>query len=185
MDLRINQQYGRIGLNIKEPNIKLDIVKPQMDLNITEPKLRIDSEQPQIQIDQDACFADMNLRKPVDFSRYIYQKSKNVVLEAIGRIAQEGDYLAGIEYGNKPSSLARSNNHKTVEYNIGLVPEHKPSINFIIKPVQIEVQPGDVKTNSNIGDVKINLDRGNVKVYMLQKPDIQIDYVGKQLDKTA
>ncbi len=185
MNITINQQYGRIGLNIAEPFLNLNISRPQLDLEVSDPQLKIHSEQPRINIDQDACFADMNLRKPVDFTRYIYQKSKNMVLEAIGKIVQEGDYLAGIENGNSPSRLARINNYKTVDYDIGLVPEHKPTIDFTLSPVQVEYQPGDVQASNIMGDVKVDLDWGSVQVYMPQKPGIQINYVGQQLDISA
>lgn len=186
VDIRITQQFGRIGLEIKHPRLNLEIAEPRLEMNTRKPRLNIHSERPKIEIDQSACFADMSKRNVSRFGRYLFDMAYSMVLEAVRETAEEGDYLAGIENGNSIPVLAHQKMYSDmVDYNVGLVPEHKPEIRFITTPVQYEFIPGDVTYRAVPGYVKGELDWGKVEVYMVQKPFVQIDYVGKRLDKTA
>lgn len=186
VDIRITQQYGRIGLDIKEPRLNLEIAKPQLEMSTRKPQLNIHREPPKIEIDQSACFADMNRRTISQFGRYLFDMAYNMVLQAVQEAAEEGDYLAGIENGNSIPALAHQKMYSDmVDYNVGLVPEHKPEIRFITTPVQYEFIPGEVTYRAIPGNVKGELDRGEVEVYVAQKPFVQIEYTGRHLDTLA
>jgi hypothetical protein len=185
MYLRINQQFGQIGLNIKQPSLDIKVHHPQLKLEINAPQLEIDQKPPQVEIDQTQCFADVGRRNPMEFSRYMAELSRLAGFEGIGRIAEEGDMLASIDQGINIADIALMNSQGQDEFNVGAVPEHRPVIDVIIEPVHINVQPGNVVVRPMDGRVMSQLDWGQVGVNWQQKPGIDIEYIGGRFDARA
>jgi len=185
MDLRINQQLGLIGLDIKPPAFQMNIRHPRLDLEITPPELQIEQKLPQLEIDQTQCFIDMDRRPPMDFLRHVVGRAREAVLQAIARIAKEGDMLAAIEKGIDIADVALMNSQQLKEFNVAAVPEHRPEIDVIIHDPSISLVPGDVGVNPVNGQVNGYLDWGRVKVFWRQKPYIDIDYIGRRVDVNA
>lgn len=185
MDLRINQQFGLIGLNIKQPSYELQISHARSDMEVTSPRLKIDQEYPRVEIDQTQCFADVERRDPMEFSRHIARLSSQAGFEGIAQIAAEGDLLASIEDNIDIADIAIMNSQLHDEFNVGLVPEHQPVIRVIRGNIHIEAEPGSVKVRPLMGQVQSQLDWGKVGVVWQQKPGIDIEYTGGRLDVSA
>lgn len=184
MDLRIDQAFARIGLNIKHPFLRLEVARPNLRLNVSGPRLKIENRLPEIHIDQTECFADMDRRTPLEFSRYWSQVACEMASEATGRIAEEGDMLAAIEDGVTVADVAWENSFRTDEFDVAAVASPPPRINFTVYPVEIRVEPGRVAAELEPGAVKGELDWGKVRVYLRQQPKLDIQYVGKNYDST-
>lgn len=185
MDIRIHQQFGQIGLNIKEPFLHLKISPPRLELDIREAKLNIHSELPKISIDQTECFADMDRRTLSQLLRYLEELAWEAGLEGIGKIAQEGDMLGAIEDGITVGDIAFMNNPQPVDFNVDCIPKHRPRIEFELHPVEYQLNRGQVGVNLVRGDVRLNLDWGKVQVYLRQWPWLEIEYVGKYCNTVA
>ncbi len=182
MDLRINQQFGLIGLDMKEPAFDLEVRHPQSELEISPPEIAINQKLPRLEIDQTECFADMNRRTPVEFSRYMAELDRIAGLRGIASIAGEGDMLAAIEEGIDIADIAFMNSQKHDEFDVGCVPEHRPVIDVIVEDLRINVEPGSVAVNLRAGQVFSALDWGRVGIHWQQKPEISIEYIGRRVD---
>lgn len=183
MQLRIDQSFARIGLNIKHPFLRLEITPPRLNIRTVKPRLDIESRLPELSIDQTQCFADMGKRTPGDFTRYMTELAWTLGREGTERIAAEGEMLAAIESGVTVADVAFENSFDIKEYEVAAVPSHPPEIEFTVYPVQIRAEPGTVETEFHAGTVRGNLDWGQVRAYLLQPPHIEITYVGKNYDK--
>jgi len=182
MDLRINQRFGRIGLDIRQPAYSMEVRHPRSELVIDPPQLQVESELPRVEIDQTECFADVERRNPMEFSRHMAELSQKAGFEGIARIAGEGDLLAGIEEGIDIADIAYMNSQLYDEFNVGLLPEHQPVIRVIRGDLNIDVEPGKVDVRLNAGQVFSRLDWGRVGINWQQKPMIEVQYIGQRVD---
>lgn len=182
MDLRINQQFAQIGLDIKRPAFDMEIHRTQSELKITPPQIEIDQEMPRVEIDQTQCFADMGRRTPMELTQQIAEMSHMAGLEGIAQTAREGDLLASIEKGIDVVYIALMNSQDQDEFDVAAVPEHRPVIAVISGDLHIDLHRGNVAVSSVNGWVKGYLDWGEVNVFWQQRPAIDIEYVGRRVD---
>jgi len=185
MDLRINQQFGLIGLDIKHPAFQMKIRHPRLELEITPPELQIEQRLPQLEIDQTQCFIDMDRRPLMDFLHHVVGRARTAVVQTIARIAREGDMLGAIEKGIDIADIALMNSQQWKEYDAAAVPEHRPEIDVIIEDLDVALVPGDVGVKPVNGQVNGYLDWGRVKVFWRQEPLIDIEYIGRRVDVSA
>lgn len=180
--LRIEQEFARIGLNIKKPFLPLRTTGPQIELSIKEPELKLHNPRPRVYIDQRRCFADMEKRTLDEFLRYHAQLGREKALQAIGDIAEEGDMLASIEKGVKLEDIAEKGFGEAADFNVTAIPKQMPDIVWDVRPVEIEFIPGEVELELRRGRVENLFEPGKVEVYLEQKNYIKIDWVGENLD---
>ncbi|MBO8159041.1 DUF6470 family protein [Thermosyntropha sp.] len=185
MQLRIEQQFVQIGLNIKEPFLPLKTTLPKINLEIKEPKLNMHISHPKVYIDQRRCFADVERRSLPDFISYYAQLGREQVLRAIGDIAEEGDSLAAIEKGVTIEELAEKGFGEPADFNVTAVPKQPPEITWDVRPVEIEFIPGQVDLELVRGKVENYFEPGKVEVYIAQQNYIKIDWVGDKIDIKA
>lgn len=182
LQLRIEQEFARLGLNIKKPFLLLRNVQPEIELRIEKPELRLHSPRPKVYIDQRRCFADMEKRTLDEFMRYHAQLGREQVLQAIGDIAEEGDMLARIEEGVRLEDLAEKGFGEGADFNVTAIPKQPPDITWEVHPVEVEFVPGRVDLELKRGRVENYFTPGQVEVYLEQKNYIRIDWVGENLD---
>jgi hypothetical protein len=185
MDLRINQRFGLIGLDIKPPGFQMNIRHPRLDLEITPPELQIDHKLPQLKIDQTQCFIDMDRRPIMDFLHHVVGQARAAILKTTARIASEGDMLGAIEKGIDVADIALMNSQHWKEYDVAAVPKHRPEIDVLIEDLDVTLVPGDVGVNPVYGQVNGYLDWGRMKVFWRQEPFIDIEYIGRSVDVSA
>jgi len=182
VQVRIEQSFARIGLSIKHPFLNLDVGLPRLGVRSVSPKIDIESRLPEVDIDQTQCFADMGKRTPPDFTRYMAELAWAMGQQGTERTAAEGEMLASIEDGVTVSDIAFENSFDIKEYDVAAVPSHRPEIGFALYPVKIKVEPGTVEADLEPGAVRGNLDWGQVRAYLLQPPQLDIQYVGRNYD---
>lgn len=176
LQIRIDQQFAQIGLNITKPFLSMQIKKPQIELNIEEPKLEIHSPRPKIYIDQRQCFADKDRRGIQDFMDYWTGIAKNKAIEATAAISSEGDMLAQIEKGITIEDLAAQAMDNMVDYNVTAVPKQPPKIEADVRPVEIKLHRGTVDLKLHRGRVEPNFQWGKVQVYIEQQNYLKISW---------
>lgn len=185
MQLRIEQQFARIGLNIKKPFLPLKTTQPSIELTIKKPELKLHSPLPKVYIDQRRCFADMEKRTLDDFLRYYAQLGREQALKAIGDIAEEGDLLASIEKGVTIEEISDKGFGEVADYNVTAIPKQPPDITWDVRPVEAELIRGEVDLQLNRGRVENLFEPGKVTVYIEQQNYIKIEWVGERLDLKA
>ena len=185
LQLRIDQQYAKIGLDIKEPFLNLKTTLPAVELAIKEPQLKMESKRPVIHIDQTKCFADAGRRKPLDFAWYCADLARSDVAAAVDRIVSDGNYLAGIENGNSIPELAAASMDESIDFNVTFIPKQRPDIWFDLYPVNIDLDRGTVDLQLHRGEFDSNLQRGQVNAYLRQKNYININWEESRLNQVV
>ncbi len=187
MDLRIIQQPALVGLDIHKPAIKLNTTLPYLDIKTTPVSLQIDNPSAKLEIDWTQCRADMGLKTPPAVCRENAQLSLSQGLEAIGTIAAEVDTLGNIEAPTSVGQLvaSRLQAESEVDYNVALMPEHPPQVNVETNGVEVTLEPQEVNCNLQRGILENKTAWAKVDMYLLQKPSINVEWIGSYYDAIA
>lgn len=185
LQIRIDQQFVSLGLDIQKPFLQLQTTLPAIELDIQEPRVEIHSPRPKVHIDQRQCFADMDKRTPEDFSRYYADLARQQGLEAIGTIAAEGDYLASWEQGNTVENLAATAMDTQLDFNVTAVPKQPPQIDWEIHPVEVHLIRGKVNSQLRRGTIDYQFQRGYVNPYIEQQNYLKISWYDPKINRTV
>ncbi len=183
MELKINQQYAKIGMDIKEPVLKLEISEPQLQTTTSRAELSIEAGQAVLHIDQSQCFADAGLRNLTQFAAYCGSLAYNDYSKGLDRVVGEGHMLARIEDGASISQVAFNRcNPAPDPITVVAIPKQPPRTWFDSTPVKYDYSPAQVQSELRRGNVENNCERGYVDIYLLQKNSIEINWVNNNYD---
>jgi len=151
----------------------------------TPARLEIKTEQPRVLIDQTQCFAEAGRKSLFELSLENTAISRQRILEAIGRLAQDGDLLMRIENGfDAIPTIAEQNAWPEIDYNLGLIPQSRPKID-VMGSLEINFIPGKVEINVQPQKPEIKYTPGAVEIYLAQRASISIRYLGEKIDYQA
>ncbi|ABY95419.1 MULTISPECIES: DUF6470 family protein [Thermoanaerobacter] len=183
MNIVINQTFGRIGIDTTPAQISIQSPKADLEIKQIPAKMEIDQKLPQVHIDQYQCFYESGLKSIFDLVHDEAQMSKQIALEAIGKIAEEGRFLASIEnHQNAIAELAKKAMEHEVTFTIDLMPKSRPKIWFE-GYLKISWELGGVEIKAIPHKPQISVIPAHVNIYMRQYPSIKIQYVGNNLDR--
>ncbi|MFC4768253.1 DUF6470 family protein [Effusibacillus consociatus] len=181
--LQIHQTFGRIGLEIKHPEVRMKSERPPLEMEIQPPILEITRNgYGELKIDQSACFSDMGLKPSSELSREAVELAQKDWMEATTRIVQEGELLGHIENPVTVGGLVLDSWGEELDVNVKAVPSHRPNIEFIYHPAESEFHMGEIKVLYRPWTIDRDVRLGNVKTYMVQYPSIEIKTIGKVFD---
>ncbi|SFE64987.1 hypothetical protein SAMN04324257_02404 [Thermoanaerobacter thermohydrosulfuricus] len=184
MSIVIHQTFGRIGINTTPAQISIVSPKATLEIKQIPAKMEIDQKLPQVYIDQYQCFYESGLKSIFDLVHDEAQRSKQIALEAIGKIVEEGRFLASIEnHQNAISELAKKAMEHEVTFTIDLMPKSRPKIWFE-GYLNINWELGGAEIKAIPHKPQISAIPGHINIYMRQYPSIKIEYVGNNFDKT-
>ncbi|EGD52745.1 hypothetical protein TheetDRAFT_0405 [Thermoanaerobacter ethanolicus JW 200] len=185
MSIVIHQTFGRIGINTTPAQISIESPKADLEIKQIPAKMEIDQKLPQVYIDQYQCFYESGLKSIFDLVHDEAQMSKQIALEAIGKIAEEGRFLASIEnHQNAIAELAKKAMEHEVTFTIDLMPKSRPKIWFE-GYLNINWELGGAEIKAIPHKPQISAIPGHINIYMRQYPSIKIEYVGNNFDKTV
>lgn len=186
--LRMQQTYAQIGLKTIKP--VQEIEQPPADLSIKQvpAKMNIDRKPSHLEINQDQAWNELGFKNLGQLTSDHADYSKQEGLEAIARIAQEGDQLAAIERKGDPitSIAAQKANPEPADFNIAFIPSYGS--------VQIQFTPAELKIDWNLGKPEIDATLhepihrytpGRTEVYLRQMQQLQIEVIGGNLDNKS
>lgn len=180
--IQINQQFARIGIKIKTPYIKVKQGNSKIGINYPQDKIEINQQNAIVNIDSYPTRYDLNIKNIMDFRKDITQKSKQTVMQSIGRMAQNGDSLMKLENGGNPVvEIIKRETFQPLR-ELGLKWISRPKFN--VEPAKLDVK---YKQNSLVlipesSDTDIKLARGMVKINMVQYNKLDIEIRGKYID---
>lgn len=186
--VRLQQTYAKIGLEISEPQQK--IRQPKADLNLSqEPaKVTIDRTPAKLEIDQTQAWNDRNLKDPFTLTRDEADRAHQLALQGIARVAQEGGRLAAIERGGKPIvDIAYENTTPgPIDFNYGVIPR-LGAIKMRYHPTElkINVERGGAHFSPEIHRPEHQYTPGQVQAYLKQKQSLSIDFVGLNINQSV
>jgi len=184
MALKIDQTWAQIGLKSSLPQLKLQIREPQLKIKETMVEVQIKQQDASVQCDSTECRAEMGLRTPLAFSRYLAQKGWQDSLAYIGQEARTGDMMARIDKHNISSvmSYLGSEPFANQQFNFARIPKSPVTVEVIPGELQMNWQMGDLQVQPRYGDVTTNLVRGDVNIFLRQQASIDIEFVGQKVD---
>jgi len=185
VELRIDQQFARIGLNITRPFLNLKTTLPKIELKIEEPEIRIQAPLPRIYINQRKCFVACSRRSFLEFAWHYADLARSDCLEAIGRISAEGDMLAAVEKGFTIEELAAEAGYEQDSSGVEGAPAGRPSIKAETYPVNMEFKKGKVSLKLYPGRVQKDFQRGKTEAYLAQVNFIKISWVRDGFDEVV
>ncbi|MGB4044037.1 MAG: DUF6470 family protein, partial [Thermacetogeniaceae bacterium] len=85
--IEIDQVFGKLGLVQTSPFLRLEFTYPQIKLRIDDPVLTVKPDQLELSIDYEECWADLNMYKPLEFSRVNAYQAREKTQKEIAQIA--------------------------------------------------------------------------------------------------
>lgn len=174
-----------IALDIRTRAAQVSISQPKADMEITRkaPKVIVDSEPIQIRIDQSQCFNESGLKDYAALSRESANMGRQAVFEGIARRSSEGSLLSDIARGgNAIAQIAASNSYRMHEFGIVTMPASRPVIDFVGGTMDIRVEEGFIDLRSSPNKPVIEVEPGSVDISVSQYPDIQVQFIGNEVD---
>lgn len=182
MDIKISSGFGRLGINYVWADINIRQSSPKSNISYTGSGLRIETENTKAKIDAQECWADIGLKQPMRFAIDNYKNSKNKAISNIGKIAAEGNRLMRIEKGDV--SIVPKENYDFPSINVILMPKQPPEIYWSDPVLKIDYDNIETEINWNVQNrASVSASRHEVDIYLLKKPYIDIEYVGKAVDE--
>ncbi|NLW90813.1 MAG: hypothetical protein GXY34_04360 [Syntrophomonadaceae bacterium] len=184
LELRINRQPAMIGLNITKAQVDLQTTAGQVNMETTPAKLDIHSPAPVLHIDQRQCFADKGMKSIDRFMSDWVAEAHSDFVTGLSRTASEGDQLARFR-SCSIADIVNSDSGQMPDFVLKSVPQQPPEIWCEVYPVQFNNQAGEVHFDYIPARVEANSQPGQVETYLLQKPFLEINWVGKNIDTRA
>jgi len=184
LELRIDRQPALIGLNITKAQVQLQTDPGRVEIVTSPAQLDIQSPDPRLHIDQSQCFGDKGFKSISRFMNDWLAEVQSDYMSGLARIASEGDQLAKIR-GSSIADIASSHFCQQRDFNLQMIPKQPPVITCEVYPVQIDYQAAEVNINYMPASVESNNQPGQVTTYLIQKPALDINWVGKNVDTRA
>ena len=166
--LSIRSQPAQIRLESRRPMFRQSTRPPQMQISRVKPSFTVDRSQTSWAVNQSSVF---------QLARQFRRESVQKGLEAIGRIASEGDRLRMIHL--KHNTMARIISERLTDVkNLNLVAVPKPQINWEPGQMEIEWTPFEQELIWDMpGMLEIDVVPHQVIIELEQLPDISFRFV--------
>jgi hypothetical protein len=186
--IRLQQTYAQIGLRITQPVQELQQTPADLSIQQTPATMNINRTPAKLEINQDQARNEVNMKMPDVFSRDNAEAARQAGLEAIEKIVQEGNQLAAIE--NNTDALAAIAVNKAMpepaDFNIAFIPSYgSVQIDYTPTELHIEWERGGADIKATPGEVIHNYTAGKTEVYLQQKNQLQIEFVGGTVNRQS
>lgn len=182
IDLRIDQQFGQIGLKTIPYEYALRIQPPNFEVRQNPATVKLETTQLTINIDYSPARESIGYRGIDVQMQTFVQEAREASGQGIERRVAEGKALGDIE------------KHITVQQIIAkaLEPQLKDLELVAVAPIKIQVVPGrllwkaepaKVRGNFVPGDVEGNFRFGKIQVYLEREPYVRLKAVGSVFDR--
>ncbi|GCL73676.1 hypothetical protein PN4B1_36170 [Paenibacillus naphthalenovorans] len=174
--ISIHQQFAQLGIDADHATLEQKQPKATYEMKRVPPKLQIESPRGDLQIDQSKAWDALNRGGHLETMNRIYSEAKNVALQGIARIVEEGNRLGNIAAGGNPiADNAQQLFFERFEFNfVGPAAYDNVDIHYTAKKPRIEVTDGLVEVNVQVNRPELNVSRGKLDIYMLQYPKVEI-----------
>lgn len=188
MSMQITQTFARIGVDTTPGRVNIQTQNPRLNLHHTDAKVEIRNDFPRVEISNRECFNTAGLKDVSTLRNETVQLAKSAVAQYTAKVAGDGDTFARIENKSNPiPSLAKRDAYPTHDFNVDSIPKARPQIsvkggNFSIDVIAAGGVNNGVEGNFIPGRVSYDVSAANVRTYMLQRPSVDIKFVGGNVD---
>lgn len=182
IDIRIDQQFGNIGLEINKARYDLKIKPPDITVAQAPAEISLERTDPDLIIDYSPMLESLGYGGPDFLKRFLVKQASEEYLVNLERIVQEGNAIGAIE---KDISIgeAAAESAAPKEKELELVPLFPINITYIPGTLKYEAKLGGISLDVEYGKVSVeNFVFPSVKVFLEQKPYLKIKAVGQAVD---
>lgn len=184
--IRLHQTNAQIGLRITQPVQELQQTPADLSIKSEAAKLMIDRKPAQLIIDDEQAWNELGFKSTSTLSAEMAEFSKQEGLEAIAEISQEGDQMAAIE--NKSNVFVSIATEKALpapaDFNIKFIPSYgSVKIQYIPTELHINWKKGGVHIQATPHKPVHHYTPGKTEVYLQQMQQLQIDFVGVNVNQ--
>lgn len=174
--IHIRTTMGQIGIKTERASIEIENSMPKLTIKRKQAEFRINSKPAKFKLDQSQYLVASGNMTTLFLSSTRFLKARQKTIEAIRRIAEEGDLLMEIEKNSKPiPEIARMNTTKETSINIAKFPQNK--IIWEKGYFELEWTPHELEFEWEINKPVIKASRPKVEIYMKRWPSIEISVV--------
>lgn len=177
--LQIQQQYARIG--IRSSPASLEIKQPHADLSIetTPGKLTVTSPRGELRIDQRKAWDALGLGDHLEAMSRVYERSREIFLENLGKKVDEGDRMMDIRTKSTPiADIAEEHTKEGLHFDefnfVGPASYDNVDVSYIPGNQQIDITPSHVAISFKVNKPIIQASRGPLDIYLSQRESITI-----------
>lgn len=165
--LHIDADLGRY--EIKQP-------RPTFEMEQHPTKQTIEQPRGDLRIDQTRAWDALGRTNILVVMDRIYSQARDIALEAIGRIAEDGDRMAAIHTKEDViPALAERVRVSFPEMQYAGEPSYdNVDITYEKRKPEIQAERGGVEINTHPNPPEIQYHRGKLEIYMRQYPNVEI-----------
>ena len=174
--LTIHQVWGRLGIRTDWAELRLECVPHVFNLDIDPPRAELSIRDPRIEIDYTRAEAARGLYRWDEFTRRMVAHGAENALEAIGRIAAEGDEMMRIEENGPEVIVEQAVEKSWTSYRFEFHENSFAGADVTVLPgeVRVDLRTGRVAVIFRPGEVRNYTPRGGVEIWVAQKPQLEI-----------
>ncbi|EGL83793.1 hypothetical protein CathTA2_0662 [Caldalkalibacillus thermarum TA2.A1] len=182
--LRIKQEQAQIGINQIPGQLEIEQPPAQVTMTTEHAQVHIDRQPGEWHIDQSRAWAAYGLIPPVTLTKKIVDNIKHVYPEIVAKMARDGDRMADVHLSNKViAELAKELPRPLSEMQIaGPASTLNVDVEYFPEQVEIKVQGGTWHYDVKPQKPSIEHTPARVEIYLRQRPSIEIEWVGREVD---
>ncbi|MDB5052778.1 MAG: hypothetical protein JWM44_828 [Bacilli bacterium] len=174
--LSIHQTYAQIGVDTHLA--RADITSPQGELSIHSSSANMDIVSPrgQLEVDSSVAWSALGKTPTMQWNNSIYSQVKDIALQAIAKIVEDGNRMATITNPNNAiAEIAQdtSSPFSEIQY-VGEASYLNMKMQYQANPVQINVEPQKADIQYKVNKPEVQYQRGKVDVYMKNMNSIEM-----------
>jgi hypothetical protein len=183
IDLKISQQFGRLGLEIRDASYELNVVKPKLELRQKPAELHIKRTDPEFEIDYKPLLESLGYGDIGFITARFVQQAQEAYLQGVAKTVALGQDFAAIQHKTSIGDLVFKHT-EPAEKELTLQPLTPLKPHFWPGTLQLAFVPGGVEAEAEYGKVSLdNFVFPSVRAYLEQKPELRIEAVGQIFDQ--
>jgi len=183
--IQIQSQPARMAIETTPFKLETEQPRASFELNTKAASVNIYSQHGDLRIDQSRAWDALAVGSHLETMDKIFSAVKNIVLNTIGRIAEEGNQLAAIH--RKTNAIADiAENRRADHFELAFAGPAGPDnvdISYTEREVQFEPIRGEVTLDAQQNAPVHNFTRGKLDIYVQQYH--KVDIIPPQIDLQA
>jgi hypothetical protein len=181
---QIQLQTTPIKIDYRTQPAKLEIQQPHAHITMRRTPIRFEVQvtaESKFTIDQTAAWQATGLGGALYFGDKIYSESKNILLQAIGKMVQEGNRIGDLVNGSSIADLHAGKPLEALDFNyVGAASQDNVSFSYQRKEIAMQFDPGSLEISTVVSPPQYKFTPHKVE-FILRQPN-SLEIIPPQID---